>query len=100
MDEVEDGEAGVDIQFRFTQKSGKTVCRLNDISKSYGNNVIIEHANGEILNGDKIALIGANGLGKSTLLRIIAGTENSEGEVTTGHNVLPSFFAQHQLHTL
>ena len=100
VDEVEDDAPVVNIQFRFTQKSGKTVCRLNDISKSYGNNVIIEHANGEILNGDKIALIGANGLGKSTLLRIIAGTETSEGEVTTGHNVLPSFFAQHQLEAL
>jgi ATP-binding cassette subfamily F protein 3 len=54
----------------------------------------------EIDRGDKIALIGANGKGKSTLLRIIAGTEPFEGQREWGHNVVESFYAQHQLEAL
>ena len=51
-------------------------------------------------NYEKIGLIGANGKGKSTLLRIVAGIEPYEGEVVTGHNVSTAFFAQHQLESL
>src|SRR5690606_13125346 len=54
----------------------------------------------EILRGDKIALIGANGKGKSTLLRIIGGIEQFDGERIWGHNVEESFYAQHQLESL
>jgi ATP-binding cassette subfamily F protein 3 len=60
----------------------------------------VEHASAEIDRGDKIALIGANGKGKSTLLRIIAGVEACEGERKWGHNVEESFYAQHQLEAL
>ena len=49
---------------------------------------------------DKIALIGANGKGKSTLLRIIAGEEPVQGERTMGYNVIRAFYAQHQLESL
>ncbi len=60
----------------------------------------MEHASAEIDRGDKIALIGANGKGKSTLLRIIAGVEPFQGERKWGHNVEESFYAQHQLEAL
>jgi ATP-binding cassette subfamily F protein 3 len=50
--------------------------------------------------GDKIALVGANGKGKSTLLRIVSGIEPVEGERTMGYNVIQAFFAQHQLESL
>ena len=50
--------------------------------------------------GDKIALIGANGKGKSTLLRILSGGEPIEGERTLGYNVIQAFYAQHQLESL
>ena len=68
--------------------------------KSFGDINIVEHADAEIDRGDKIALIGANGKGKSTLLRIIAGAEEFEGERKWGHNVEESFYAQHQLEAL
>ncbi len=59
------------------------------------------HAEAVIEKGDKIALIGANGKGKSTLLRIIAGADKEfTGKVETGHNVTQTFFAQHQLEAL
>ena len=61
---------------------------------------ILGHAEATIERGDKIALIGANGKGKSTLLRIIAGTESHEGESQLGFNVNLAFYAQHQLEAL
>ena len=71
------------------------------MSKQFGENIIVENTSAEIERGDKIALIGANGKGKSTLLRIIAGTEQfSTGERVWGHNVQESFYAQHQLEAL
>jgi len=59
---------------------GKIICSLKNISKNYGPLQILNSTSAEIDRGDKIALIGANGKGKSTLLRIVAGTETFEGE--------------------
>jgi len=74
---------------------------LKHISKSFGENLIVKNSSVEIDRDDKIALIGANGKGKSTLLRIIAGSETfDEGERKWGHNVEESFYAQHQLEAL
>lgn len=88
------------INFRVDKTPGRVLVELKDVSKAFGNNIIIEHAGAEIDRGDKIALIGANGKGKSTLLRIIAGTESFTGERKWGHNVEESFYAQHQLEAL
>ena len=54
-------------------KPGKVVAELENLHKSYGELQILKGASGQILRGDKIALIGANGKGKSTLLRMING---------------------------
>jgi len=88
------------INFRVDKTPGRVLVELKDVSKSFGDNVVIEHSSAEIDRGDKIALIGANGKGKSTLLRIIAGTETFKGERKWGHNVDESFYAQHQLEAL
>src|SRR5258706_2701392 len=88
------------INFRVDKTPGRVLVELKDISKSFGQNVIVENTGGEIDRGDKIALIGANGKGKSTLLRIIAGVESYEGDRKWGHNVEESFYAQHQLEAL
>lgn len=100
IDEVIDETAKVNFKFNFGQKSGRQVMELKDINKAYGDLVILNKTTARIERGDKIALIGANGKGKSTLLRIIAGTESTGGERKLGHNVLFSFFAQHQLESL
>lgn len=100
VDEVVNDTAAVNFRFTFNQASGRHVVTLKDVSKSYGSLEILKHSHAAIERGDKIALIGANGKGKSTLLRIIAGTEPVEGERVNGHNVIHGFYAQHQLEAL
>ena len=88
------------INFSIDKVPGRILCTLKHISKSFGDVKILENTGAEIDRGDKIALIGANGKGKSTLLRIIAGAEKFSGERIWGHNVDESFYAQHQLEAL
>ncbi|KEO73888.1 ABC-F family ATP-binding cassette domain-containing protein [Anditalea andensis] len=100
VNEVIDDNAAVNFKFKFSKKSGRDVVVLDNVSKSYGDLTILKNTTIRIERGDKIALIGANGKGKSTLLRIIDGTEKIEGERSEGYNVIKSFFAQHQLEAL
>ncbi len=100
IDDVLDDAAKVNFKFNFSQQPGKFILTLEDVSKAYGPKVILSNTNGVIERGDKIALIGANGKGKSTLLRIIDGSENIEGDRKLGHNVKDTFYAQHQLESL
>jgi ATP-binding cassette subfamily F protein 3 len=88
------------INFRVDKTPGKIISTLRHITKRFGDLTIVEDTSSEIDRGDKIALIGANGKGKSTLLRIVAGTEPVDGERIPGHNVDQSFYAQHQLEAL
>jgi ATP-binding cassette subfamily F protein 3 len=91
----------IKINFSIDKQPGKVLCTVKDISKSFATTKIVENTGAEISRGDKIALIGANGKGKSTLLRIVAGVEPFEGgERTWGHNVVDAFYAQHQLEAL
>ncbi len=99
--EAPDGSVPLmNINFDVAVQPGKIICELKDVSKSFGDLKILEHTGAEINRGDKIALIGANGKGKSTLLRIITGKEPYEGERKWGHNVEECFYAQHQLEAL
>ena len=100
VDPVEDDEPVISFSFRTTVQPGVDIVRLKDISKAYGSKEILKHSEATVRRGDKIALIGANGLGKSTVLRIIAGMEEIEGERIPGYNVLQSFYAQHQVEAL
>lgn len=104
LERIEDAEIerpNIRINFRVDKTPGKVLVELKNVSKAFGENVIIENSSLEIDRDDKIALIGANGKGKSTLLRIIAGVEQfSQGERKWGHNVEESFYAQHQLEAL
>lgn len=100
IDDVVEESAKVNFKFNFTNHPGRYVLHLENINKSYPPRTILKGANGVIERGDKIALIGANGKGKSTLLRIVDGGESIDGERREGHNVVKSFFAQHQLESL
>jgi ATP-binding cassette subfamily F protein 3 len=103
LDKLEAADGSIptmNINFDVAVTPGKIINTLKGVSKSFGQLKILDKADAEIYRGDKIALIGANGKGKSTLLRIIAGRENIDGERKEGHNVEESFYAQHQLEAL
>ncbi|AKQ45221.1 ABC transporter ATP-binding protein [Rufibacter radiotolerans] len=103
MERIEDvaGDAPVvNFKFQFTVQPGRNILRLENVSKAYGEKLIFQKTHVNIERGDKIALIGANGKGKSTLMRIIAGDEPIKGERQLGHNVIMAFYAQHQLESL
>lgn len=100
IDDVIDENAKVNFRFTFSQPSGRQVITLDPLSKAYGEKVIFKNTEARIEREQKIAFIGANGKGKSTLLRIINGSEPFEGERIVGHNVRDTFFAQHQLEAL
>ncbi len=92
--------AKIRMNFTIEQQPGKILYELNHVSKRFGENIIVEDTGVEIERGEKIALIGANGRGKSTMLRIIADTEEFDGERREGYNIKASFYAQHQLESL
>jgi len=101
IDDVDDDNPAVNFSFKFSKPSGRHVVTLEDVSKSYPNLEILQDTGAIIEKGDKIALIGANGKGKSTLLRIVADADlEYSGSSTKGHNVSQTFFAQHQLEAL
>lgn len=101
IEDVAEENAVINFKFNFTKPSGKIITDIKNISKAYGDNVILKNASGIISRGDKVVLIGANGKGKSTLMRLIDGSESHEGgSIEEGHNVIKSFYAQHQLESL
>lgn len=103
LDRIESPDGSVpvmNINFDVGVQPGKIINTLKGVTKRFGNLTLLDKADGEIIRGDKIALIGANGKGKSTLLRIIAGREPVEGDRKEGHNVEEAFYAQHQLESL
>jgi len=100
VEEVVTDSAAVNFKFKFKQRSGSQVISLKSVSKYFDSLKILEKTNATVARGDKIALIGANGKGKSTLLRILSGSEQIDGERKIGYNVIYGFYAQHQLEAL
>lgn len=96
----DDNTPKMNISFDVEVQPGKIICELKKASKSYGDLNILHNTDIEIMRGNKIALVGANGKGKSTLMRIISGMESFEGQRSGWHNVRESFYAQHQLESL
>jgi len=101
IEDVAQDAAKINMKFTFKVEPGRHVLRMEHVTKKYDQKLIFRDTNVHIERGDKIALIGANGKGKSTLMRLVAGTENpTEGKHQLGHNVIMSFYAQHQLESL
>ena len=85
----------IHFDFPVSAKSGRTVLELKHARKAYGDLVVFADVNLHIERGDRIALVGPNGVGKSTLMRMLSGEEAPDtGERTLGHNVVMQYFAQ------
>ncbi len=95
-----DPTARMKISFPLNVQPGKWVLELDDVGKTYGDKVIFSHLNTVVGRGEKIALLGPNGVGKSTLLKRITDVIEGEGEVKLGHNVKITYFAQDQAENL
>jgi ATP-binding cassette subfamily F protein 3 len=108
LDKVERVDAPVESvsgpTFRFppAPRSGAQVAVIDNMTHSYGENILFMEADLEIERGDRIAFVGPNGAGKSTLLRLIMGVETpDEGSARLGeHNIIASYFEQNQAEAL
>ena len=86
----------IKFQFSISHQPGKIILKAKDITKSFGDKHVLNSVNIEIERGEKIAFVGQNGQGKSTLAKILVGELESKGKVSLGHNVQIGYFAQNQ----
>jgi ATPase subunit of ABC transporter with duplicated ATPase domains len=83
------------FRFAVARPSGKEVVEIKNLNKSYGEKQVLKNLSLSVARGERVAVIGENGLGKSTLVKIIAGRLTAtDGSVRLGHEVQPGFFAQ------
>lgn len=96
--EVEDEDVStMRIKFNQAENSGRMVVKGTDVRKKYGDKVVLRGFNFEIERGDRVAFVGKNGMGKTTLAKaIVRELEDFEGSIEYGHNVKLGYFAQHQ----
>ena len=83
--------------FRFEQRrpSGKEVVKVAGVTKSFGDNLVLDGVDLRVARGDRLAIVGPNGIGKSTLLKVITGRlEADAGAVEWGYETYPGYFAQ------
>jgi ATP-binding cassette subfamily F protein 3 len=89
--------SSIKLRFDISQSSGKEILQIEDLCFSYGEKNILNNLNLKVFRGERIGIIGPNGIGKSTLLKIIAGQlEPQEGNMLFGHQVKPVYFDQEQ----
>ena len=89
-------EKSIHFSFPAVKRSGRDVVRISGVTKSFGDNCLYRGLDMRVSRGERIALIGPNGCGKTTLLRIIAGEiKSDEGEISLGQGVEMGYFAQH-----
>jgi ATP-binding cassette subfamily F protein 3 len=92
----EEDNSTINIRFPEAPRSGDVVVKVDEVAKRYGDHTVFSHANFYINRGEKIAFVGRNGEGKTTLSRIVVGELPYDGEVKIGHNVSIGYFAQNQ----
>ena len=100
--EIDDLEGdAIDFRFPDAPRSGRIVVELQHLSKNYGAKEVLSNLNLQIERGEKIAFVGRNGEGKTTLAKIIVGREPAtNGVCTLGHNVSIGYYEQHQAEAL
>ena len=94
VDEVD--TSALRLKFPPSPRSGSYPVTIENVSKAYGDHTVFRNANLMIERGDKIAFVGKNGEGKSTLVKCIMKEIEHEGTLTLGHNVMIGYFAQNQ----
>jgi len=92
----ENDTSKIKLKFPKAQRSGKVPVKLIDVSKSYSDKLVLENINFELTRGDKVAFVGKNGEGKTTLAKIISNSLDFEGELKIGYNVTIGYYAQDQ----
>ena len=88
------------LKFAPATRSGNYPVICDDVKKTFGNHTVFSGVNFTINRGEKVAFVGRNGEGKTTMVRCILGELDHEGTITLGHNVQPAYFAQHQAQLL
>ena len=96
----EEDRSTLRLKFRPAQRSGNYPVICEDTAKSYGDHLVFKDATLTIHRGEKVAFVGKNGEGKSTLVKCIMGEIPFEGKLTIGHNVEIGYFAQNQAQLL
>ena len=92
----EEDTSALRLKFPPSPRSGNYPVIVEDVAKAYGDHVVFRNANLTIERGDKIAFVGKNGEGKSTLVKCIMKEIEHDGTLTIGHNVMIGYFAQNQ----
>jgi len=92
----QDDQSSINITFPKSRREGQVVVAGTDVSKNFEKNQVIQDLNFEIVRGDRVAFVGKNGMGKSTLSRIISGNMDYDGTLNFGHNLDLGFFDQHE----
>ena len=88
------------LKFAPATRSGNYPVICNDVKKSFGAHTVFEGVNFTINRGEKVAFVGRNGEGKTTMVRCILGELAHDGEIVIGHNVETAYFAQHEAQLL
>lgn len=92
----EEDTSALRLKFPPSPRSGNYPLIIEDLSKSYDDHLVFKNASLTIERGDRVALVGKNGEGKSTLVKCILKEIDFEGKLTLGHNVMIGYFAQNQ----
>ena len=92
----EEDTSALRLKFPPSPRSGSYPVIIENVSKRYGEKIVFKNANLTIERGDKIAFVGRNGEGKSTLVKCIMKEIEHDGKLTIGHNVMIGYFAQNQ----
>ena len=102
LERIELAETERTIHFSFppAASSGRDVLQLKGVNKEFDGKQVFKDVTFDLQRGDKLAVVGVNGAGKTTLLKIMAGLEPAEGTIRLGHNVILTYFGQHQAQEL